>query len=716
MKKIFASICMLLYLSLFAGICNSEPAKIINKKDLNHSNDKLGTFYGLFIGINTYNDSNIEALKTSVKDAETFAQILQKKYKFKTTLLLNDKATKDNIIKNLESFQKSIKENDSLLIYFSGYGKIDRLYDLGWWLPYDAINNNSSSFIDNSFFNQIISSINARHILVISDACYSEIHLSPSISLPSSKNDQFYIDIFNKKSRCALVSRLNSPEISPQIKNYSIFANELINIFDSAKEGILITSEILSIISPEIKKKSNNIPILGQIRGTGSQDGEFTFVFYNQDRTQDRIQEETQNQLNPPEISKDNKVTLNVNCNVSGATIILNDANIGNLPLKNYPITDGNHIIIVKKEGYETFKQEIKIVKNSNPSPIMVELQKKIENGKLFIEYSPKTAKIQIAGVNKNFSQGMELKAGKYQIEVSNALYEKKETSVDIIAGKDSKIQLNLNLMEKFKNSLGMEFILIQPGTFVMGSPESEQNREDDEFKHEVTLSNKFYMQKTEVTVGQWKKFIEETKYKTTAEVEGDSLIKFTKKDASWKKEKGYYWNKPGFNQTDDHPVTCVSYFDVIEFITWLNKNENIQYSLPTEAEWEYSCRSGTSTAYSYGNCLTTDQANYDGNYPLKGCSKGKYNKSPLRVGSLIPNKWGLHDMHGNVWEWCMDWLGDYPKTKSVDPTGPSSGTERIYRGGGWDSYARICRSANRLSRLPDYRSSEVGFRLAIKP
>jgi formylglycine-generating enzyme required for sulfatase activity len=137
-------------------------------------------------------------------------------------------------------------------------------------------------------------------------------------------------------------------------------------------------------------------------------------------------------------------------------------------------------------------------------------------------------------------------------------------------------------------------------------------------------------------------------------------------------------------------------------------------YGLPTEARWEYACRAGTETPFYTGRCLGTNQANYDGDYSLEGCPKGNYRNRTTPVDEFSPNPWGLHDMHGNVWEWCADWYGDYPDGPVVDPTGPASGSIRVLRGGSWLSFAQSCRSAARHS-FSTYSMglAHVGFRLA---
>ena len=224
-----------------------------------------------------------------------------------------------------------------------------------------------------------------------------------------------------------------------------------------------------------------------------------------------------------------------------------------------------------------------------------------------------------------------------------------------------------------FTNSLGMKFVLIPAGSFMMGSPPDEPTRKEDEKQHKVTISKPFFMQTTEVTQEVWKKIM------------------------------GY--NPSVFKNCGENcPVSMVSWNDAQEFIKKLNKMEKTdRYRLPTEAEWEYSCRAGTTTVFYTGNCISTDEANYHGKHPMPDCPKDqKDRETPLAVGSLPPNPWGLYDMHGNLWEWCQDWYGDYPSEHVTDPTGPSSGEGRVVRGGSWNHFASFMRSAFRGAEIPD--------------
>jgi formylglycine-generating enzyme required for sulfatase activity len=225
---------------------------------------------------------------------------------------------------------------------------------------------------------------------------------------------------------------------------------------------------------------------------------------------------------------------------------------------------------------------------------------------------------------------------------------------------------------------LGIEWVSIPAGTFTMGSPTSEVDRSDDETQHQVTLSA-FKMSKYEVTFDQYDAFCNAT-------------------GRSKPSDEG--WGR------GNRPVIYVSWDDATAFAEWMGCR------LPTEAEWEYAARAGTTTPFNTGNNLTTSQANYDGNYPYNNNAKGEYRQKTMPVGSFAANAYGLFDMHGNVWEWCSDWYGEYSTSAQANPKGASSGVHRVLRGGSWANLARHCRAARRSKDTPDYLIKRIGFRL----
>jgi len=268
-----------------------------------------------------------------------------------------------------------------------------------------------------------------------------------------------------------------------------------------------------------------------------------------------------------------------------------------------------------------------------------------------------------------------------------------------------------------------LNFVRIPEGEFTMGSPASEIDRSGDETQHQVKVSD-FYLCKYAVTLAGFKEFIEASGYRTDAE-KGDGSYVWDGK--SWEKRAGINWRfgisggvRP--QSEENHPVVHVSWNDAVAYCKWISEKTGQQFRLPTEAEWEYACRAGTTTPFHTGDNLTTGEANYNGNYPYNKNPKGEYRENTVPVDSLAPNAWGLYHMHGNVWEWCGDRYGDkyYDECKAKgvveNPVGPETGSIRVLRGGSWGNYAGYCRSANRNSDTPGDRGSDAGFRLAFVP
>ena len=261
---------------------------------------------------------------------------------------------------------------------------------------------------------------------------------------------------------------------------------------------------------------------------------------------------------------------------------------------------------------------------------------------------------------------------------------------------------------------VNLELVLIPSGKFMMGSPGFEGERDDDETQHEVTISKPFYLGKYPITLAHWQRFVTATSYKSEAETSGGTRIY---NGSEFVLDPNRNWKNPGFKQEANHPVVCVSWNDVQQFHGWLNslglKNAST-FQSPSEAQWEYACRAGTTTPYHFGNQLNGTQANCDGNVPYGTDKKGPYLEKTTLVGKYPANAWGLHDMHGNVSEWCADWYGDYPTASVSDPNGPATGSLRVIRGGSWINDAVGCRSADRSGHVPSIRSFDRGFRVAL--
>ena len=254
------------------------------------------------------------------------------------------------------------------------------------------------------------------------------------------------------------------------------------------------------------------------------------------------------------------------------------------------------------------------------------------------------------------------------------------------------------------------ELMLIRAGTFRQGSPADDPDRGDDEAPRAVMLSRDYYIGKAPVRRGQFARFVAETRYRTEAEKGTSGEHGFDGRGLVQRKE--FTWKNPGFTQADDHPVTLVTYDDARAFADWLSRRSRRRVALPTEAQWEYACRAGTTTATAFGVRLSSKQANFDGRSPYNGAENGPYLEETTPVGSYPANAWNIADMHANTWEWCSN---KYEKTLSggIDPHGPTSAASRVVRGGCWSSGGRNCRSASRFGSVPSDRGINPGFRVA---
>lgn len=233
-----------------------------------------------------------------------------------------------------------------------------------------------------------------------------------------------------------------------------------------------------------------------------------------------------------------------------------------------------------------------------------------------------------------------------------------------------------------------LEFVKIPAGMFMMGSPATEEARRDKEYQRQVTIGKPFYMGIYEVTQAQY---------------------------------QAVMGKNPSHYKKDDFPVERVSWKDAVDFCRNLSIKTGRKVRLPTEAEWEYSCRAGTTTPFNTGETISTDQANFrdDGGFVMTNYSTGKgvFRNTSMIVGSFSPNEWGLYDMHGNVQEWCSDWFGDWDFRNAIDPQRATSDDKYIIiRGGAQSSQSSDCRSARRDSvSNPDYRNDECGFRVLLE-
>lgn len=301
---------------------------------------------------------------------------------------------------------------------------------------------------------------------------------------------------------------------------------------------------------------------------------------------------------------------------------------------------------------------------------------------------------------------------------------------------------------EVVRNSLGMWFVRLPAGEFLMGSDETPEalaaaypalpkerfaEPRDEKPMHRVRITRAFWMGRHEVTVGQFRRFVEASGYVPESVADGTGGYGWRpgydpaatpRGDAFEGRDPRYSWRDPGFAQGDDHPVVNVTWNDAQALADWLGRTEGRRYRLPTEAEWEYACRAGTRTRYSggddprsllrTGNVFDASAARHWPRWQPMALDGDDGFAFTAPVGSFAPNAWGLHDMHGNVWEWVADWHGDeyYAASPVDDPQGPAEGTARVRRGGSWHTWPFYARASYRNWNAPATRYTLVGIRL----
>ncbi len=302
---------------------------------------------------------------------------------------------------------------------------------------------------------------------------------------------------------------------------------------------------------------------------------------------------------------------------------------------------------------------------------------------------------------NDRIAVGQRLRLPDLKIEFGPKNWEAEMESSEMVSRESFSPETGRDFALRLSDEVNLEMAWIEPGAFLMGSPTGESDRDKDELQHQVRLMRGYWLGRYEVTQREW-----QSTMGTSAKQQRD------KRDSKFSMA----------GEGDRHPIYYVNWEEAMEFCRKFTARERAagrlaadrEYTLPTEAQWEYACRAGTTTPFHYGESLSSAQANFDGEDPYGGASKGQYLEKTVAVGTYRPNAWGLYDMHGNVWEWCSDWYGDYLRDAVGDPTGPVSGLSRVNRGGGWLFSAGYFRSGNRNTNPSAIRGSNLGFRLAL--
>ncbi len=730
----FPIVLFLLTVFLSAASFAGERGLVVREtSDFHHGSKRLGAFKALIIGINDYTDPKIPDLATAEADARAMAGVLKKDYGFSTTLLLNKDATKSNIYLALRKLAQETKKGDSVLSYYGGHGDLDKVYNDGWWIPADARSGDPMSYLDNVQVKKAMRSMKARHVLLISDSCYSGTLFGSTRSLPPVIDSKHYLGLYNDRSRWGLTSGNREPVADAGSGKHSIFAGQLLKELRRGDRAFFSIRDVYTHIAPIIANNSEQHPICRPMQGVGDGGGEFVFVRLAGGKvvTDKPLKGASDTQAASGVVEKKSGM-LTVRTSPPKAVVYVNGANEGVSPVRIQNLTPGIFTLVAKKKGYLDQKEKTRVRADRSTDVLLVLDAVAIAMGRLYVRVTPSDAQIRLLNIEPRYAEGMELEPGRYHLEVSRKNHHSVDRWVELQA--DKELTIEITLQEKKKEvvpkeiikevvrekvvikevivevpreiivevpmadmrpsgpflgprwtepTTGMDFIWIEDGCFMMGSPAEEAGRDRDEQHHKVCLDG-FYLGKYEVTQGQW----QEVMSSNPAKFQGDVRL----------------------------PVEQISWDGVEAFLEKLS-NEEIHFRLPGEAEWEYAARAGSATPFAYGDTLPPGQANYNGNRPYGSDPKGEYLRKTIPVGSYPSNGWGLHDMHGNVWELVGDWYGGdyYGSSPEKNPPGPPPSMKRVKRGGCYYSSAKGCRSANRDWSELFETDDNLGFRVVLE-
>ena len=434
--------------------------------------------------------------------------------------------------------------------------------------------------------------------------------------------------------------------------------------------------------------------------------------------------------------------SLEVETTPAGAELFIDGRSMGTTPLRLENLKPAKLVIRLSKQGYKEVQKEAEVLENEK-TVLSVNLVTSLQKSRLTVRTVPDGGSVRILNIGEKYYPGIELEEGSYHLETSLPGYETGRQWLELRAGEDLDISIKLTRGEEVSTEAGphtdpvtgIEFVPVKGGCFMMGQTKTDKSllieavgeknyRKyyiDELPRHEVCVDG-FSIGRHEVTVGQWRKFINATGYHTEAEKNsGGTKGCWAARNEKWGYQDGYYWDRTGFQQTVSYPVACVSYNDVSRFVSWLQEESGKKYRLPTEAEWEYAARGGTASVRFWGDTLDDSTCSY-ANVVDRGNGWGAAipcnddYKWAAPVGYYRPNGYGLYDMLGNVWEWIGDWYSPnyYQRSSGSNPKGPSSGKVRVTRGGSWGNNPMTIRCAGRGASKPDYRRSDLGFRLVL--
>ncbi|CCK80702.1 conserved uncharacterized protein, DUF323 [Desulfobacula toluolica Tol2] len=557
---------------------------------------------------------------------------------------------------------------------------------------------------------KVMKNIKSKHVLLISDSCYSGTLFGRARAMPTVIDDKYYLNLYNEQSRWGMTSGNKTPVSDSGSRGHSVFAYQLIKKLEKNTRPYISTREIYTDIAPIIANNSDQSPLCNPIKGTGDMGGEFIFVAQGTTT------------ITTPDVIVGSKGKLSIISDPEGADIFVGGKFKGRSPLDMDSIEPGDYRVKARLAGYDAIDKTVR-VNSSRKAMVTFYFEKKETKGRLYVTTRPDGSIIKILNIKSGYVQGMELAAGQYTVRVSKTGYAPKTQTVRIAEGEGVDLYVELE-KERVVSSepgpgdtwtdpvTGMEFVWVPGGCFNMGQTQEEKQYlikevgkenygkwyNDEVPRHEVCVDG-FWMGKYEVTNGQYRRF---KSGHDSKEYEGVNL------------------------NSSDQPLVMISWDYAKAFAKWLGREAGQSFVLPTEAQWEYAARGGTTTirfwgdgpdqACRYANVHDVTSKKQFSNFTWlnHNCNDGFAAAAP--VGSFLPNDFGLYDMLGNVWEWCEDVYDEnaYSKHGRNNPVVISGGSSRVCRGGGWLGSPGGVRAAYRDGDSADSRLSGLGFRLCL--
>lgn len=662
----------------------------------------------LVIGNNAY--QQVTPLAKAVNDARAIGKELQE---FGFEVLLRTDVDRRGLLKARREFLDQLSGGDVAVLFYAGHGV--QLQGTNYLLPVDIKADREQDVIDEAIdlasLLQQMADRRAKFSLAIIDACRNNpfkgqgrsIGVSRGLTTLSAPNGLMVI--YSAGANEEAMDALGDQDQNPN----SLFSRELIKVI---RQPGLRVDEAVKKARGEVKRLAASVGHQQNPAIYDQTDGDFYF----------RLPLETAAEPGPrpgavPPGAKEERLQTELELEYWKSIRDSRNAERFREYLDSYPKGTFAGVARDKLAELEAGKSGVRSA--TTPPPPVVPPQV----GHLQINTNTE-AEVWLEGKKLGWTKAGQplnltrLPLGMLEIEVRAKGYQEQKRRVELKPDQWEQLVIRLELdapstttAKPQEKAFEPEMLSIKGGTFVMGSPTEEAGHKGDENQQPVTLKD-FKIGKYEVTLGQFRRFVEATGYKTQAET-GDGCYGWTGSD--WEKRKDFHWRNLGFPQGEDHPVACVSWNDAMAYSEWLAKRTGKKYRLPTEAEWEYAARGGSGTLYWWGTSASHDKANYG---KEECCGPTVMDKDrwefTAAVGSFAPNSWALYDTAGNVWEWtCSAYAESYDGRERQCAGKNEAGAQRVLRGGSWVNSSAWIRSASRNWGPPGHRYANQGFRLA---